>query len=103
LLPIALGDTVEHGLVDGKDLLIALRQGHAKTVELERQFILPVISSSAAARVCCRFRDIVGICSWEVHTLTWKRWLLRQCSDCVASSEPPAVWGIDRWLVLSCA
>ena len=49
LLPIALGDTVEHGLVDGKDLLIALRQGHAKTVAVERQFILPGVGSSAAA------------------------------------------------------
>ena len=35
LLPIALGDTVEHGLINGKDLLIALRQGHAKTVDDE--------------------------------------------------------------------
>ena len=40
LLPIALGDTVEHGLVKGKDLLIALRQGHAMTVDGERHFIL---------------------------------------------------------------
>ena len=83
LLPIALGDTIEHGLVKGKDLLIALRQGHAMTVDGERHSILlgevPFFLQAVGRRSCC-VCDIVWICLQSRHVLTGKGWLLGPCA-----------------------
>ena len=99
LLPIALGDTVEHGLVNGKDLLIALRQGHAKTVDVERHSILlggRPFFPKAVGRWCCGVRNIVWICLRNHHVLASKGCLLGPCAlrvELNASRGPRAIDG----------
>ena len=99
LLPIALGDTIEHGLVKGKDLLIALRQGHAMTVVGERHSILlgegPFFLKAGRRRGCC-VCDIVWICLQSRYVLTGKVCLLGLCAlrvELNESREPRAIDG----------